>query len=152
MRDQASMFPGPDGKPADLSAFDEAAARIRRGEPLQPDAARQPQLAMLATMDSKALMYIREVDAVDPAQAWATVDRPVVIIQGGRDGGVPEKHAHRLAEARGTKPTTLKVFPELQHFYKRAEPDMDPLAAFSLATETDPRVAEAIDGWLRSLR
>jgi len=29
---------------------------------------------------------------------------------------------------------------------------MDPQAAFSLATETDPRVAEAIDGWLRSLR
>ena len=75
-----------------------------------------------------------------------------VIIQGGRDGGVPEKHAHRLAEARGTRPTTLKVFPELQHFYKRAEPDMDPQAAFSLATATDPRVSEAIDGWLRSLR
>jgi hypothetical protein len=152
MRDQASMFPGPDGKPADLSAFDEAAARIRRGEPLQPDAARQPQLAMLATLDPKALAYIREVDAVDPARSLAAVNRPVVIIQGGRDGGVPEKHAHRLAEARGTRPTTLKVFPELQHFYKRAEPDMDPQAAFSLATATDPRVAEAIDGWLRSLR
>ena len=146
------MFPGPDGKPADLSVFDEAAAHIRRGEPLQPDAARQPQIAMLATMDPKALGYIREVDAVNPAQALAAVDRPVIIIQGGRDGGVPEKHAHRLVEARGTRPTTLKVFPELQHFYKRVEPDMDPQAAFSLTTETDPRVAEAIDGWLRSLR
>ena len=145
MRDQMAGMPG------DLSAFDEAAACIRRGEPLPPEAAQNPQTAMLAQMDPKSMEYIREVDAVDPAQAWAAVDRPLLLVQGGRDLSVPEKHVHRIKEARGSRPTELAVFPELQHFYKQAELGMDPQASFSLATETDPRVAAAVDGWMRSL-
>jgi fermentation-respiration switch protein FrsA (DUF1100 family) len=105
---------------------------------------------MLAAMDPRSLSYIREVDAVDPAQALAAVERPVLLVQGGRDGGVPEKHAHRLQESRGARPTQLALFDDLQHFYKHVEPGMDPQAAFGLATPTDPRVAEAIDRWLRS--
>jgi fermentation-respiration switch protein FrsA (DUF1100 family) len=85
------------------------------------------------------------------ARALAAVERPVLLVQGGRDGSVPEKHAHRLLEARGARPTAIAVFDDLQHFYKHAEPGMDPQAAFALATPTDPRVAEAIDRWLRSL-
>jgi pimeloyl-ACP methyl ester carboxylesterase len=145
MRDQMAGMPG------DISAFDEAAARIRRGEPLPPEAAQNPQTAMLAQMAPRDLVYIREVDAVDPCQAWAAVDRPLLLIQGGRDSSVPEKHVHRLREARGNQPTEMAVFPELQHFYKQAEPGMDPQASFSLATETDPRVAAAMDGWMRRL-
>jgi alpha-beta hydrolase superfamily lysophospholipase len=148
MRDQMAGMPGISG---DLSAFDEAAARIRRGEPLPPEAAQNPQTAMLAQMDPKGMDYIREVDAVDPTQAWAAVDRPLLLVQGGRDLSVPEKHVHRIREARGSRPTELAVFPELQHFYKQAEPGMDPQASFSLSTETDPRVAEAMDGWIRRL-
>jgi fermentation-respiration switch protein FrsA (DUF1100 family) len=149
MRDQMAGMPGISG---DLSAFDEAAACIRRGEPLPPEAAQNPQTAMLAQMDLKSMEYIREVDAVDPAQAWAAVNRPLLLVQGGRDLSVPEKHVHRLREAReGRRPTEIAVFPELQHFYKQAEPGMDPQTSFSLSTETDPRVAEAMDGWIRSL-
>jgi uncharacterized protein len=146
MRDQAAAMPGG----GDLTVYDEALARIRRGEPLTPDAAQHPQTAMLATMNPKNLSYIREVDAVDPARALAAVDRPVLLVQGGRDGSVPEKHAHRLREARGAKPTQLAIFDDLQHFYKHVEPGTDPQAAFGLATPTDPRVAEAIDRWVRS--
>jgi pimeloyl-ACP methyl ester carboxylesterase len=145
MRDQMAGMPG------DLSDFDEAAARIRRGEPLPPEAAQNPQTAMLAQMDPKSLVYIREVDAVDPTRAWAAVDRPLLLIQGGRDLSVPEKHVHRIREARGNQATEIAIFPELQHFYKRAEAGMDPQASFALATETDPRVAEAMDGWVRRL-
>jgi alpha-beta hydrolase superfamily lysophospholipase len=149
MRDQtASMSPAG----ADLSFYDDALARIRRGEPLAPEAARHPQTAMLATMDPRNLGYLREVDAVDPVQAIARVDLPVLLVQGGRDGSVPEKHVHRLQEARGTKPTRLALFDDLQHFYKHAEPGMDPQAAFALSTPTDPRVAEAVDGWIRALK
>ncbi|HEX4963537.1 MAG TPA: alpha/beta hydrolase [Thermoanaerobaculia bacterium] len=147
MRDQAAAMPGA----GDLSFYDDALARIRRGEPLAPEAARHPQTAMLAGMDPKSLGYLREVDAVDPSQALAAVDRPVLLVQGGRDGSVPEKHAHRLREARGTKPSELVFLDDLQHFYKHAEPGMDPQAAFALSTPTDLRVAEAIDRWVRSL-
>jgi len=146
MRDQAAAMPGG----GDLAFYDEALACIRRGEPLPPDAAKHPQTAVLATMDPRNLSYIREVDAVDPAQALAAVDRPVLLVQGGRDGSVPEKHAHRLLEARGARPTKLAFFDDLQHFYKHVEAGVDPQAAFGLATPTDPRVAEAVDRWVRS--
>ncbi|MFL6236942.1 MAG: alpha/beta hydrolase family protein [Thermoanaerobaculia bacterium] len=146
MRDQAAAMPGG----GDLAAYDDALARIRRGEPLAPNAAKHPQTAMLATMNPKSLSYLREVDAVDPAQALAAVDRPVLLVQGGRDGSVPEKHAHRLLEARGARPTQLAFFDDLQHFYKHVEPGVDPQTAFGLSTPTDPRVAEAIDRWVRS--
>jgi alpha-beta hydrolase superfamily lysophospholipase len=146
MHDQAAAMPGG----GDLTFYDDALSRIRSGEPLPPDAAHHPQTAMLATMDPRNLSYIREVDAVDPAQALAAVDRPVLLVQGGRDGSVAEKHAHKLLESRGARPTQLSLFDDLQHFYKHAEPGTDPQAAFGLATPTDPRVAEAIDRWLRS--
>jgi pimeloyl-ACP methyl ester carboxylesterase len=146
MRDQAAAMPGA----SDLSVYDDALARIRRGEPLPPEAAHHPQTAILATMDPSSLGYIREVDAVDPTQALAAVDRPVLLVQGGRDGSVPDKHAHRLREARGKRPTELALFDDLQHFYKHVEPGTDPQVAFGLATPTDPRVAEAIDRWVRS--
>ncbi len=147
MRDQAAAMPGA----GDLKVYDDALARIRRGEPLPPEAARHPQTAMLATMDPRNLSYIREVDAVDPAPALAAVERPVLLVQGGRDGSVPEKHVHRLLEARGARPTRLALFDDLQHFYKHVEPGTDPQAAFGLATPTDPRVAEAVDRWVRGL-
>jgi len=149
MRDQtASMSPAG----ADLSFYDDVLARIRKGEPLPPEAARNPQTAPLAAMDPRNLGYLREVDAVDPAAAIAGVDLPVLLVQGGRDASVPAKHVHRLQEARGTKPTRMAFFDDLQHFYKHAEPGMDPQAAFALSAPTDPRVVETIDGWLRTLK
>jgi fermentation-respiration switch protein FrsA (DUF1100 family) len=147
MRDQVAAMPGV----GDLGFYDDALARIRKGEPLAPEAAQHPQTAMLAAMDPRNLSYLREVDEVDPAKALAAVARPVLLVQGGRDGSVPEKHAHRLQEARAARPTTLALFAELQHFYKPVEPGTDPQAAFGLETPTDPRVAEAIDGWMRRL-
>lgn len=150
MRDQVAAMPGG----GDLTVYDEALARIRKGEPLQPDAARHPQLAMLATMDPKNLSYLREVDEVDPAKALAVVDRPVLLVQGGRDGSVPEKHVHRLQEARGARApaqTTLALFDDLQHFYKHVEAGTDPMAAFGISTPSDERVGEAIDRWVRAL-
>ena len=146
MRDQAAAMPGG----GDLAVYDDALARIRRGEPLAPEAAKHPQTAMLASMDPRNLSYLREVDEVDPSRALAAVSLPVLLVQGGRDGSVPEKHAHRLLEARGARPSQIALFDDLQHFYKHVEPGMDPQAAFGLTAPTDPRVAEAIDRWVRS--
>lgn len=147
LRDQVAAMPGA----GDLGFYDDALARIRKVEPLAPEAAKHPQTAFLAAMDPRNLAYLREVDEVDPAQALAAVEQPVLLVQGGRDGSVPEKHGHRLQESRAARPTTLALFAELQHFYKPVEPGTDPQAAYGLETPTDPRVAEAIDVWVRKL-
>jgi pimeloyl-ACP methyl ester carboxylesterase len=147
MRDQVAAMPGA----GDLSFYDDALAHIRKGEPLGPEAAKHPQTAMLAAMDPRNLGYLREVDEVDPTKALAAVELPVLLVQGGRDSSVPEKHAHRLQEARGSRPTQLVLLPEVQHFYKVVDPGTDPMAAFGLTTPPDPRLAEAIDAWLHAL-
>jgi hypothetical protein len=43
-------------------------------------------------------------------------------------------------------------FPELQHFYKRAEPGMTSMESMQLDGETDERVSEAISVWLDGLK
>ncbi len=136
---------------ADLAFYDDALARIRKGEPLPPEAAKHPQTAILASMDPRNLAYLREIDEVDPAQALARVEQPVLLVQGGRDASVPEHHAQALQKARGSRPTTLALFPELQHFYKVVEPGTNPMMAFGLTGPTDARVVEAVEGWVRAL-
>src|SRR5436309_14102254 len=49
LRDQGAAMPGG----GDFAVCGEALARIRRGEPLPPEAAKHPQTAMLATMNPK---------------------------------------------------------------------------------------------------
>ena len=42
-------------------------------------------------------------------------------------------------------------FPELQHFYKRAAPDLNMMQSFMLSDESDSAVADAIADWMRQL-
>ncbi len=133
---------------ADLSALDACIAAIRAGQPM-PDAAKtNPQTQMLASMPPEAHVYLRSVDAVDPLAAIAAVRQPVLIVQGGRDASVTPEQADQLAAARKGLPTANARFPELQHFYKRAAPGLNPMEAFALSDESDPAVADAIAGWL----
>lgn len=133
---------------ADLSALDACIAAIRAGQPM-PDAAKtNPQTQMLASMPPESHTYLRSVDAVDPLAAIAAVRQPVLIVQGGRDASVTPEQADQLAAARKGLPTANALFPELQHFYKRAAPGMNPMEAFALSDESDPAVADAIAGWL----
>lgn len=128
--------------------FDEVAADIRAGRPLGDAARRNPMLAGLAQMPPQALTYLREVDAVDPLQAIAQVRLRTLLIQGGRDQSVTPEQVDQLAAARAGLPTEIARFPELQHFYKRAEPNLDAMASFALSTDNDPAVAEAIARWI----
>jgi dipeptidyl aminopeptidase/acylaminoacyl peptidase len=99
-------------------------------------------------MPPQALLYIREIDAVDPCQAIAHVRRRTLLVQGGRDQSVTPEQVDQLAAARAGLPTDIARFPELQHFYKRAEPDLDAMASFALATDNDPAVAETMAHWM----
>lgn len=139
--------------PADeLAVYDRVVASIRAGEPPPTDAVGRPGGGVLATMSADDLAYIRGVDAVDPVPLAAAYPGPVLIVQGTRDASVAPHHADALARARGTHPTEVARLPDLQHFYKRAAPDLDPLTAIRLDTETAPEVAASIVAWLRATR
>lgn len=142
-RQAADMFAG-----ADLALLDRCHAAIRAGQPLPPEAAANPTTQMLATMPPEALAYIRDIDTVDPCAAIAKVPQRMLLVQGGRDQSVSPEQVDQLAKARGERPTMIARFPDLQHMYKRAEPGMNAMQSFMLASETDPAVTEAIADWI----
>ena len=85
------------------------------------------------------------------AAAIAEVPQAVLIVQGGRDESVRPHHANRLKAARGTRPTEVRFYAELQHFYKPVPDGVTGMAVFGLQGETDPRVTADIDRWVRGL-
>lgn len=143
MRIQVSAQPG-----AALALFDAALVDIRHGRPLSDAARVHPSLSGLANMGPEALLYLREADAVDPCAAIARVRQSMLLVQGGRDFSVTPEQVDMLAAARAGLPTQIERFPELQHFYKRAAPGLDPMASFMLSDESDPAVADAIVRWI----
>lgn len=152
MREQAGDALPPGGDPAEaLANFDAAMANVHRGEAIPPELTGRAGTMMLGNLDAAAWGYIREVDAVDPAAEAARVPQPTLLVQGGRDTSVREHHAHRIAVARGERPTETAFFPDLQHFFKPVPPGTPAMQAFGLEGETDPRVVAAIDRWGRAL-
>ena len=132
----------------DMSVFDAFVRAVRQGEPT-PEAARSdPATAMMANMPPESLVYIREVDAVDPVAAVARVRAPMLLVQGGRDMSVTPEQVDQLAAAREGQPTEVMRFAELQHFYKRAAPGLSGIESFGLSEESDPAVADAIAAWI----
>jgi hypothetical protein len=142
----------PRGAPApDLSVLDAAIAAIRAGQPLAPEAAHNPETAMMAAMPPASLAYLADVDRVDPLAAVARVRQPMLLVQGGRDDSVTPDQVDALAKARGRSPTTVRRFPGLTHFYKRAPDGLAPQAAMALSTPSDPAVAQAMAAWAARL-
>jgi pimeloyl-ACP methyl ester carboxylesterase len=99
--------------------------------------------------------YMRDYDAIDPCEEIAKVACPVLIVQGGLDqSGVIADNGERLYQARyaaHADATGKAFFPDLQHFYKRARPEMTSYESMQLDGETDERVSNAISAWLDSL-
>jgi len=152
LRGQVAGMAPPGGPAPDLSVLDAAIAAMRAGRPLPPEAAKNPQTAMMATMPPASLAYIAEVDRVDPLAAVAAVRQPMLLIQGGKDDSVTPEQLDALAKARGRRPTAVRRFPELTHFYKVAQPGLTPQASMALSTPSDPAVAGAMAGWAARLR
>ncbi len=126
---------------------------IRRGEAV-PEALKKtlPPFGV-HTMDDVSRNYLREYDRIDSPALMAALSRPVLIVQGGRDTSVLPDNAEALFTARkgNPAPTDTATFPELQHFYKKCPPGLDPNLAFALETDSDPAVADAIAAWLRKI-
>jgi pimeloyl-ACP methyl ester carboxylesterase len=123
---------------------------FRKGEAV-PDALKKtlPPFGV-HTMDAVSQNYLREYDRIDSLKLMASLSCPVLIVQGGRDTSVLPDNADLLFAARKGNPasTDKAFFPELQHFYKKCPPGLDPNLAFALETESDSAVADAIVAWL----
>lgn len=151
LRGQVAAMAGAGEPPPDISKLDAAIAAIRAGEPLPPGAASNPQTAMLASMPPMSLAYLADVDRIDPLVAAAAVRQPMLLIQGGRDDSVTPDQVDALSRARGRRPTAVRKFPELTHFYKVAPAGITAQASMALSTQSDPAVAAAMASWCDGL-
>ncbi len=158
------------GEIIDFGAFKVNAANYirvfeltRAGEPFTEEIKADPTMAFFvknwgsdSPQAQEGRQYMRDYDAIDPSVEIAKVPCPVLIVQGGMDeSGVHADNGERLYRARHAlhpETTQSAFFPELQHFYKRAQPGMTSQESMALAGETDARVSEAISAWLDGLR
>jgi hypothetical protein len=155
MIEQARAMLPPGASDAPVVLLEKVVAHIRKGEPIPGDLRAQATgsfgAGALVNMPPEAVAYMRDCDATDPVATIANYEKPVLIIQGGTDSSVPSHHAERLRAARGSRPTTHIVFERLSHLYKPVPDGISPMEIFGLTGPTDPRVAEAIDNWVRAL-
>ncbi|HLJ36664.1 MAG TPA: alpha/beta fold hydrolase [Ktedonobacteraceae bacterium] len=132
---------------------------LREGKPLTDEIKADPMMEFFVkNWDSdspeaeRSRSYMRDYDAIDPCAEIAKIPCPVLIVQGGLDqSGVISDNGEKLYQARyAARPdaTDKAFFPELQHFYKRARPDMNSMESMMLDGETDERVSDAISAWL----
>ncbi|MBO0796589.1 MAG: hypothetical protein J2P36_37360, partial [Ktedonobacteraceae bacterium] len=129
---------------------------IRNGEEWPEEVRNDPGIAgAFGQMDKAGRQYMRDYDAIDPCQEIRKVPCPVLIVQGGMDqSAVLSNNAEKLFAARqevDPERSRLAFFPELQHFYKRATPELSATESFALDGETDERVAEVISEWLEEI-
>ena len=154
MREQLGTFVPPDDLQQARADFDEAVAALRREGTLSDELKSRPAVRGLGGLGPIGWRYMLDCEDTDPSSGAAALEMPVLIVQGGRDGSVPAHHAERLRAARdsvGGRDTRAAFFPELQHMYKPIPNGTHPMQAFGLAGETDPRVTDAIDAWVRAL-
>jgi predicted esterase len=154
MREQVGLMTPPENVGAETRRLDDVIAFIRRGEAVPAELAAGPPggATALATMPEEARRYMRETDATDPSALAAQMRQPALVVQGGADANVPRHHGERLRDtllARGVSTEYLFV-PEVSHMFKVVPPGVTGPAAFGYPGETDPRVADGIDRWVRS--
>jgi len=135
---------------------------LREGRPFTDEIKADPTMEFFVknwSNDSpqaqQSLQYMRDYDAIDPCTEIVCVPCPVLIVQGGLDqSGVIAANGEQLYQARYTarpEATARAFFPDLQHFYKHADPGMTAQQSMMLDGETDERVSAAISEWLFSL-
>lgn len=142
------------------AALDELVA----GRPVDPARASSiPAVQALvgALVDPRAAPFARELVAFDPAAAIARLERPVLILQGGRDLQVsPTLDAELLAEAArraGRARVTLRLVVTADHVLKHEERPLEVLGPASAGLRynaedrvLDPEVVQALVDWIAS--
>jgi uncharacterized protein len=157
MREQAHLGLPPEQIAEARRKLDAVIGYIRRDEPVPAELATGGMGAGgLAAMPPEARTYMRESDATDPRALAAAMTQPVLVVQGGSDTSVPAHHGEALAETllarRGGEERTEYLFvPGVTHMFKVVPADVTGVEAFGWPGETDERVANGIDAWVRRL-
>ena len=138
--------------------LDLAIEYVRRAEPVPPELGEGPGMGIkaLITMPDEGRRYMREVDATDPLDLARRMTQPVLVVQGGNDSSVPAHHGQALRDVLASRPnaaaTTAYVFvPDVTHMFKVVPTEITGPEAFGYPGETDARVADGVDQWIRAL-
>jgi len=152
MREQVGFGRAPEDVDAARAQLDEVIAIMRRGEPVPAKYAEGGGLgaSALASMPPEAQQYMRDVDATNPTMLAREITQPLLIVQGGNDTSVPAHHGERLRDAAGDRAEYLFVA-EVTHMYKVVPAHLSPPEVFGYPGETDHRVTDGIDRWIRRI-
>ncbi|MGB8658489.1 MAG: alpha/beta fold hydrolase [Candidatus Zixiibacteriota bacterium] len=118
-----------------------------RGEK-QLSAEQIKQLGKLADQKKWLLEHFQH----DPIKTIKTVKCRVLIVQGGKDRQVFEEHARMLNQAlddSGNRDHTLKVFPDLDHLFCKAEGEGD-YAEYATERPLDQEFLNFLTDWLKT--
>ena len=137
-------------KPAELDAFeheiDAFLAHVAKDEPIEPKGL-APELA--AFLPGRA--WLKSHLGRDPLAVLAKVTCPILVLQGGKDVQVSaERDAPKIVaalDAAGHHDHELRVFPALDHLFKRAS-DKPSELDYLRARPIDPEFLDALVAWL----
>lgn len=138
--------------------LDKVIGHLRRDEPIPAELGNGPGMGVgaLISMPEEGRRYMRDVDAADPLELARHMLQPTLVVQGGNDGSVPTHHGEALRDALRSRPngealTRYTFVPDVTHMFKVLPAEVTGPAAFGYPGETDPRVTDAIDAWIRGL-
>jgi predicted esterase len=158
MREQAPTYVEPGQVDEVRARLDEVIGHIRRDEPIPPELGQGPGMGIgaLISMPPEGRRYMRDVDATDPLVLARAMPQRALVVQGGNDGSVPSHHGEALRDALrsrsdGESRTSYLFVPDVTHMYKVVPPEITGPEAFGYPGETDRRVTDGIDQWIRSL-
>jgi pimeloyl-ACP methyl ester carboxylesterase len=150
MREQAGIGVEPSQVDGIRARLDVAIEHVRRGEPVPMSLVDGGGMGVgaLASMPEEGRRYMRDVDATDPTELVREIRKPLLIVQGGNDMSVPTHHGERLRDA-GRAGATYLFVPNVTHMFKVVPEGLSPQEEFGYPGETDARVTDGIDEWIR---
>jgi uncharacterized protein len=154
MREQIGFGVEPEQIGEVRARLDRVIEHIRRGEPVPAELGNGPGMGIgaLISMPDEGRRYMRDVDATDPLEVARRMTQRTLVVQGGNDGSVPTHHGEALRDAlrsRGGSNTSYLFVPDVTHMFKVVPPDVTGPDAFGYPGETDRRVTDGIDEWIR---
>jgi uncharacterized protein len=109
-----------------------------------------PALKPTDVVDGIAGTYWLDMRGYDAAKVANALDRPLLLLQGGRDYQVTTTDFEAWKKALGGKKSaTLTLYPELNHHFMPGSGKSTP-AEYQVLNHVPPALLEALAGWLRS--
>ena len=156
MREQIATYVEPGQVEEVRARLDKVIGHIRRDEPIPPELREGPGVGALSAMPDEGRRYMRDVDATDPLELARAMPQRTLVVQGGNDSSVPAHHGEVLRDAfrsraDGDSMTSYLFVPDVTHMFKVVPPEVAGMEAFGYPGETDRRVTDGIDQWIRNL-